>query len=236
MLVTWTGIFLFQTSPARSRRTSSSSQKTTGSQVRNCNLRLSHKDYSSRPGMQPSSVRQICRSRNPFTPSIVLRQYFVLATPSVRSHQRFSSSTSQTIDSNKTASFENDSSPVSAGEAGKDGVPSPKATKLRNSKSHDAYNKPRTSRTPAGPQWKRHLAPLPSPSAPGPEQKDIMMKAQGAVEGLEDYTGVVVEPATFAQSRLGSRIERTDDAKLPWSLHRDELSLSGHERYLRKTR
>lgn len=205
------------------------------SRLRNCNLRLSHKNSSSGPDMQTSSIRQICRSSNAFTPSIALRQYFIPSTPAVRSCQRLLSSTSQIVESNKPEPVENESSRSFTRGAEQDVAPSPKTTNLRTPTLRDAYNKQVPSRTPARPRRKKPRVTRPRSSSLGPKQNYTSLKAQDAIHNLEDYTGVVVEPASFAPAQPGAMVQETNDTNLPWCLHHDGPSLRGHERYLLRT-
>jgi len=164
--------------------------------------------------MKPHRVRQICRSRNPFTPSIALWQHFVLPCHPLRQQRSLSTATETTPSSIPDAEAEapplTAPAPENTPQSPSDQQNTPRRAirkidgnplrKVLDKKGEHAFASPKLAsiHKNANARAEQHVG----------KTAQLLTKAKLAFDEAEDYEGVAVE--AMAASRA------VKENKLPW--------------------
>jgi non-canonical poly(A) RNA polymerase PAPD5/7 len=158
--------------------------------------------------MKPYRVRQICRSRNPFSPSIALWQHFVLPYHPLRQQRPLSTATETSPNSAPDADAETPSTATPAvtsekapeSQSEQQNTPYRAVRKVIDSKGKRAFDSPKHAsiQKNANLRAEKHVG----------KTEELLSKAKEAFDGSEDYDGVAVE--AVAASRAVS------EKLLPW--------------------
>lgn len=154
--------------------------------------------------MQPSCARRICRSRNPFTPSLVLWQHFVVADAPVRPILRLASSASPAAETSNLHTLESNGSPPPSAEPPSGVTPAFAGDAELAASQAGSFTIRRVQQ--ANP-FKIRKVEHTGAARPG---GGSMTAAQRAVKESGDYTGKVVRPIVPPSGA------QCPDYKLPW--------------------
>ena len=169
--------------------------------------------------MQPSRARLVCRSHNPFTPSIALWQHFVLANrPFLHQHRQcLSSSAASEAEPSATPAPETNAPP-----------PTPLDRSEPNDSLEHGENRRSVIRRIASsrrsPAAVREITDVLAKGDPG-DSVTLMAKTKCTFDNNADYEGVVVQPM------LGKR--HVPESTFPWALTRKERrEMEGMKRWV----